>query len=95
MSAEHADNFLARYTLEAEKHQAKLIPVKLGTLEQLKELVELVSTKKVSRFSGHMLELVELVCTKKARRFSGHMLELVELVSTKKARRFSGHMLEL
>ena len=50
VSAEHAESFLARYSREAEKCEAKLVPVKLGSLEQLKELVHLVSTKQVRRF---------------------------------------------
>ena len=48
VSAEHAESFLARYTREAEKNNYKLLAVQLGSLDQLKNLVHLVSTNEVS-----------------------------------------------
>jgi len=54
VSAEHAEGFLKRYSKEAEKSQAKLVPVKLGSLEQLKELVRLVSSKKIEPPPHHI-----------------------------------------
>jgi len=54
VSAEHAESFLARYSREAEKCEAKLVPVKLGSLEQLKELVHLVSTKQIEPPPHHI-----------------------------------------
>ena len=50
VSAEHAEGFLARYTREAEKSNHKLLAVQLGSLEQLKNLVHLVSTNEVGCF---------------------------------------------
>lgn len=54
VSAEHAESFLARYTKEAERSNHKLVAVQLGSLEQLKELVHLVSTKEIEPPPHHI-----------------------------------------
>lgn len=50
MSSEHAENLLKRFSLEAERENHELIPVELGSLNQLKNLVHLVANGEVSRF---------------------------------------------
>ena len=74
VSAEHADTFLARYTREAEKSQHKLFAVKLGSLDQLRNLVHLVSTKEVCYLTTSLLfylivEICRLLGTGKNRPF--------------------------
>lgn len=54
VSAEHAESFLARYSREAEKSNHKLIAVQLGSLDQLKNLVQLVSTKQIEPPPHHI-----------------------------------------
>ncbi|KAF2353322.1 Alcohol dehydrogenase N-terminal [Trinorchestia longiramus] len=54
VSAEHAESFLARYTKEAEKSDQKLVAVQLGSLDQLKELVQLVGTNEIEPPPHHI-----------------------------------------
>ena len=50
MSSERAEGIIPRFKSEAEKGNHELIPVDLGSLNQLRNLVHLVSTGEVSMF---------------------------------------------
>jgi len=54
VSAEHADTFIARYSREAEAKKVHLLPVTLGSLEQLRELVQLVASGKIEAPPHHI-----------------------------------------
>jgi len=54
VSAEHAESFLARYTREAQKTSARLVPVTLGSLDQLRQLVSLVGSRKIEPPPHHI-----------------------------------------
>ncbi|XP_018026190.1 uncharacterized protein LOC108681648 [Hyalella azteca] len=54
VSAEHAESFLARYTKEAQSSDHQLLAVQLGSLDQLKELVHLVSTNAIEPPPHHI-----------------------------------------
>lgn len=47
MSSEHAEGLIARFGATAEKENHQLIPIEFGTLNQLRNLVHLVSTGEV------------------------------------------------
>ncbi|KAL7642047.1 UNVERIFIED_CONTAM: hypothetical protein RMT77_007921 [Armadillidium vulgare] len=54
MSSEHAENLLKRFSLEAERENHELIPVELGSLNQLKNLVHLVANGEIEPPPHHI-----------------------------------------
>lgn len=47
VSSEHSEGLISRYSSLAEKENHQLIPIEFGTLNQLRNLVHLVSTGEV------------------------------------------------
>lgn len=54
ISSEVSDRLLPKFSRRAEELQQTIKPVDLGSLEQLRELVELVSSGQVNEIERHM-----------------------------------------
>lgn len=54
MSSEHAEGLIARFSLEASQKNHELIPIDLGSLNQLKNLVHLVATGEIEPPPHHI-----------------------------------------
>lgn len=55
LSSEHSEGLLSRFGPVAERENHHLIPIEFGTLNQLRNLVHLVSTGEVSCGFEHLL----------------------------------------
>lgn len=66
LSSEHSEGLLSRFGPVAERENHHLIPIEFGTLNQLRNLVHLVSTGEVSCGFQHFLCDVYSVQGKKA-----------------------------